>query len=304
MAPTNHDGPALPPTAREELQVAGLVSARHRIVCARELYAVGISRSGVSRWVARGRLRREHRGVYVYGNGEPSQEGRLYAAAIAIGADAAVSHVSAAVLHGFWPYAVPGVVDVSVPRQVRSRLGIRVHQATDLAVITRLDIPVTTPARTIMDLAATMYSDQAFRRVVHEAQVQNEVTIEQLRRELRPGRSGAPRLAAEIAHGARPTRSGFEDRVVELLRGYHLPPFETNVHPPGTPHWVEVDVLFPTEKLVIEVDGDRYHSTPFRREFDARKQAIVEAAGYRVLRVTEDDREVDVRARVLLQLGR
>jgi very-short-patch-repair endonuclease len=55
---------------------------------------------------------------------------------------------------------------------------------------------------------------------------------------------------------------------------------------------------------VIEVDGDRFHRTRFRREFDAHKQAIVEAAGYRLLRVCEDDGEADVAARVLLQLGR
>jgi very-short-patch-repair endonuclease len=171
----------------------------------------------------------------------------------------------------------------------------------DLAITTHLDIPVTTPARTIVDLAATMYSDQGFRRVVHEAQVQEKVTIEQLQREVRPGRPGARRLAVEIADGAKPTRSGFEDRVVELLRGHHLPRFETNVHPPGTPQWVEVDVLFPNEKLVIEVDGARYHSTRFRKESDASKRAILEAAGYRVLRVGEGD---DVVALVLLELGR
>jgi very-short-patch-repair endonuclease len=60
-------------------------------------------------------------------------------------------------------------------------------------------------------------------------------------------------------------------------------------------------VLFPAERLVIEVDGDRYHSTRFRKESDRRKQVIVEAAGYRVLRVREQD---DVVARVLLELGR
>src|SRR5207302_5626115 len=122
--------------------------------------------------------------------------------------------------------------------------------------------------------------------------------------EVRPGRPGAARLAAEIADGAKPTHSGFEDWTVQLLRRHNFPPFETNVHPPGTPNWVEVDVLFRAQKLVIEVDGDRFHSTPFRREFDARKQAILEAAGYRVLRVSEGDGEAYVVAHVLLHLRR
>jgi very-short-patch-repair endonuclease len=237
--------------------------------------------------------------VYVYGGGALSLEGRLYAAVIAIGDDAAISHISAAVLHRFWPYPIPVTVDVTVPRDLRSRRGIDIHQATDLPITTHLDIPVTTPARTILDLAATMYSDRGFRRVVHEAQSQNKVTIAQLKREVRPGRPGAPRLAAEIADGPKPTRSGFEDWLVEVLRRHDFPPFETNVHPPGTPDWVEVDVLFRAQKLVIEVDGDRFHSTPFRRESDARKQAIVEAAGFRVLRVCEEDGEATVVTRVL-----
>jgi very-short-patch-repair endonuclease len=143
-----------------------------------------------------------------------------------------------------------------------------------------------------------MYSDHAFRRVVHEAQVQGKVTIAGLREEVRPRCPGAARLAVEMADGAKPTRSGFEDWVVELLRRHDLPPFETNAHPPGTPNWVEVDVLFGTQKLVIEVDGDRYHSTSFRREFDLRKRAIVEAAGYGVLRVSEADGEANVITRV------
>lgn len=295
----NPHAPALFGTPRQELQVARFAAERHRVIHVRELRTFGISPSAVKRWVARGRLRREHRGVYVYGSGELSQEGKLYAAVLAIGNDAVLSHQSAAVLHGFWPYSVPWVVHVTVPRAVRSRRGIRVHQVAEPpATSTQLGIPVTAPARTIADLAATMHSDNAFRRVVHEAQVQHEVTIAELRAELRPGAFGATRLAAEIAQGPAPTRSGFEDRVVELLRRHDLPPFETNVHPPGTPDWVEVDVLFRAERLVIEVDGGRYHSTPFRQEFDARKQAVVGAAGYRVLRVGEEDGEEDVLARV------
>jgi very-short-patch-repair endonuclease len=278
-----------------------LVCARHRVVRARDLYEVGISPSGVSRWVARGRLRREHRGVCVYGNGELTTEGTLYAAAIAVGDDAAVSHISAAVLHGFWPYAVPSVVDVIVPRDVRSRPGIRVHKGV-ANLTTHLGIPVTTAARTVCDLAATIYSDRAFRRVVHEAQVKEKVDVVQLRAEIRPGCPGAPRIAAEIADGAKPTRSCFEDWAVELLRRHDFPRFETNVHLPGTPDWVEVDIFFGAQKLVIEVDGDRFHSTPYRRAFDARKQAIVEAAGFRVLRLSEDDagpaRELQTVARI------
>jgi very-short-patch-repair endonuclease len=155
----------------------------------------------------------------------------------------------------------------------------------------RQGMRVTKPERTLLDLAVTLRSDRVFRRTVHEALVQQRVSEHTLRRaiETHPGHKGCGRLAAELKGGARPTRSGFEDWGVELLRGHPFPSFKTNVHPPGTPAWVEVDVIFPGQGLVIELDGDRYHNTPYRRELDAHKQKLLEAAGLKVLRLTDED---------------
>jgi hypothetical protein len=80
---------------RMELRVSQFVAARHRVVRAEELRALGLSQPAISRWVARGRLRRERRGVYVYGAGALSQDGWLYAAQMAIGDDAVIGHVAA-----------------------------------------------------------------------------------------------------------------------------------------------------------------------------------------------------------------
>jgi very-short-patch-repair endonuclease len=185
-----------------------------------------------------------------------------------------------------------------------------VIELPERAVTTHLGIPVTTVERAILDLAATMYSDRHFRRLVHEAQVQRLTDTRLLQIEIdhaRPRTRGVARLQAEIADGSKPTRSRLEDDVVELLRSNDFPPFETNAHVPGTPHWVEVDVLFESQRLVIEVDSDRYHGTPFRREFDARKQAILEAAGYRVIRLDEEavtpSRKAETVARIRHGLG-
>jgi very-short-patch-repair endonuclease len=311
VAGVDEERSALPPAAREELHVAQFVAGRHRLIRAAELRALGISRSTVSRWTARGRLQREHHGVYSYGGGQLSQDGRLYAALLAIGDDAALGRIAAALLGGFWPHGPPPTIDVIVPRHVRSRRGIRVHSVTELpssSVMVVRGIPVTTPARTIVDLAGDLRSDWIFRRVVHEAQVQEKVTIAELWDELEGAPAnlhGRARLMTEIADGARPTRSGFEDWLVEVLRAGDYPPFETNAHPPGTPAWVEVDVLFREQKLVIEVDGGRWHNTPWRRALDARKQAILEAGGYRVIRLTEDDEanQAQTEARIRRELA-
>ena len=248
-----------------------------------------------SRWVKRGRLRREHRGVYVYGGGELSQEGRFVAALLAVGDDAALSHIPAAILDGYWPYGAPTLIDVTVPRHVGSRERIRVHSVCALpasAVTTVGGIPVTTPARTVVDLAGTLRSDRAFRRLVHEAQVQEKLTFAELAAEVErtPANvKGKARLMIELAAGPTRTRSSLEEWGVDFLRARNFRQFTTNARLAGLPFWVEVDVFFPDDGLVIELDGDKYHDTPWRREHDAYKRQLITDHEYPLLVLTDED---------------
>ncbi len=272
-----------------------IASKQHWLVTYRQLRALGFSDSSIARRLALGHLQRVHRGVYAVGPAELSQAGGFRAALMAIGDDAIVSHVSAAVHLGFWSYEIPATVDVTVPRDVPSRPGIRVHSVATLprsAITIWRGLRVSTPARAALDIAATVRDQHVFERTVHEALVQDVTDLRRLQAEIDragPRARGAARLAREIADGAKPTRSDLEDWEVRLLRRRGFPHFETNAHPPGTPGWVEVDVLFMPQRFVIEVDGDRYHKTLFRRRFDARKQGIVEGANHRVLRLTDED---------------
>jgi predicted transcriptional regulator of viral defense system len=272
------------------------VAGRHRLIRTSELDEFGVGRAATSRWLARGRLRRVHRGVYLYGGGQLTQDARLYAAMLAIGDDAVLGHIAAAAIDGYWPYAVPSIVDVIVPgRRVRSRRGIRVHTVAELpadAIKVVRGIPVTTPARTAVDLAATVRKPYAYRRAVHEAQAQGLLRFAEFVAEFErtpPTVKGRARILSELRAGPTPTRSGFEDWAVERLRAGDFPQFITLAHPPGTPPWVEVDIWFPKPGLVIEVDGDRWHDTPWRREHDARKREIIRAARYPVLVLTDED---------------
>jgi len=233
--------------------------------------------------------------VYLYGGGELTDDARLYAAALAIGEDAVLGHIASAAIHGYWPFAVPAPVDVIVPRHVGSRRGIRVHSVAELpadAITTVRGIPVTSAAGTVIDLAGTVRTDRAFRRAVHEAQVQQKLAFADLALEFDrtpPTMPGRKRILTELKAGATPTRSGFEDWTVDLLRAGDHPPFVTNAQPPGTPDWVEVDIWFPAQRLAIEVDGDRYHATPWRRERDESKRATVRSAGHSALVVADED---------------
>jgi predicted transcriptional regulator of viral defense system len=268
-----------------DLRLARLAERQHGIVTARQLRALGVSRRAREHRIEVGRLHPIHRGVYAVGHRNLPQDARFIAAVAAIGADAALSNAAAAALFELMRHR--GDVDVTTARSVKPRPGIRLHVVRSLppADVTRhRGIPVTTPLRTILDLAHTL-DERRLARVAHEAEVQGLVTNAELRARL-DGRSAPAKLRAIVAEGPVRTRSELEDVTYDLLRRTGFPRPEANTKLPGLPDWLEVDFHFPGTALVIEVDGGRFHNTRWRRRLDARKQAVLEAAGYRVLRLT------------------
>jgi len=226
-----------------------------------------------------------HRGVHAVGHRRLTAEARFVAAVLALGPDAALSHVAAAALWGL--RSVPsGLIDVTVPRRVKRRRGLRIHCVRGLPnedVTNRYGIPVTTPARTLLDLADVL-PHRVLERAVHEAEVQRIVDHHRLSTQIdrAPGRRAATVLATLIEQGQAPTRSALEDRALALFRCHGLPRPRMNHLIEG----IEVDFFFPEAHLIVEVDGARYHDTAFARRNDADKQARLEAAGFRVLRLT------------------
>ena len=264
---------------------------QNNVITTRQLLAAGLSKCAINHRVHTGHLHPKYRGVYAVGRADLTIEGEFHAAVLAVGEGAVLSHLSAAKLVGFWN-GKTDPVEVTVARRVKSRRGIKVRTTKHLPPTTTVKgIPVTTAAHAVLDCAATMYSQRAFRRLVHEAEAQEKTDPDELRAEVErfPGHPGAARLMTEIADGPKPTRSGTEDDVVDMLRCNDFPPFETNVHVPGTPDWVEVDIFFSERKLAIEVDGGPWHATRYRRQLDGYKQALIEATGVRVIRLTDDD---------------
>lgn len=278
---------------RRERDLQAIARRQHGLVTVEQLYALGFSSAAISRRVACGRLHRIHRGVYAVGRREITREGVFLAAALAIGDGAVLGGFAAAALWGFWN-GNTAPIEVVVARRTRPRVGLLVHRVDDLpasAITRHLGIPVTTPVRTIFDLAGTIRLDRVFRRVVHEAFVQKRISLRALQEEIDrsdPRRRGVARVMAEIATGAKPTRSWLEDALVEILRRADVPPFETNARVPGTPSWVEVDAWFSEHRLAVEIDGKRFHSTPYRLELDAYKQELVKRAGHRMIRLPEE----------------
>lgn len=266
-------------------RIAELAALQHGVVSARQLAALGVSRDAIKHRIAHGRLTRLHRGVYRVGPLGNDFTG-LMAAVLACGPAAVVSHHAAAGLHGLRP-EWRGAIDVTVPHgQPRTRPGLRVHRRP-LPEEDRTEaggIPVTTPARTIRDLAAHA-TKRDLGRLIEEAQIQRMLDEASLTRAVsqarglrgaRALRAAAPRTDPSI------TRSEAERRLLELVRRSALPRPHTNARVKG----YEVDALWRDQRLVVEVDGFAYHGGRAAFERDRRKDADLLAAGHRVLRVT------------------
>lgn len=266
---------------------------QHGVITAAQLHGAGLSKGGITHRRSVGRLHSIHRGVYAIGDGSVTFEALLHAAVLAIGGDAVLSHVSAAALWRLLraerldPRRPP---DVSTTRSLKQRRGIRIHLPRSLprSDTTRLKgIPVTTPARTLIDIA-TAVPDNWLRRALREAEVQRLVDPAQLARQLEH-RRGAYRLRELLGAGPAPTRSELEDRVLELVgrNGLPRPQINTMVRAGGRTY--EVDFLFAGRRLIVEADGRRYHDTPSARRADAARDAALTAAGYRILRLTWEE---------------
>jgi hypothetical protein len=255
-----------------------------------ELYACGLSRATVSKRVRNGRPHPLHRGVYAVGHPSVPLEGRFLAAVKACGPGAVLSHFSAATLWGFleWDGRYPEVTFVGA--STRKHPGLRIHRTTRLDpddATRHRGIPITSPARTLLDLAAAL-DHRPLRAATRRAQSLQRVNVRQLAAALarHRRRPGAATLAEIIATGPAPTRSELEDVVLDLiLRGGHVHP-DVNVPYVVAGQRTVPDFRWPEHRLVLEADSTTWHDNPLAREDDAERQALLEAHGERVLRVT------------------
>jgi very-short-patch-repair endonuclease/predicted transcriptional regulator of viral defense system len=274
-------------SAADEAVIARLASSQHGMVTTGQLIAAGIGARAIRRRVDGGWLARVHDGVYLVGL-FPGPFGPEMAAQLACGKRAFVSHASAAAVHGLRRRPV-AMVDISaVGGSTGRREGIRAHRASALSeseMTVVSGIRVTTPARTLLDVAAST-SSAGLERLTEEAQVQKVVTRDELLAVLRrgAGRPGVAKLRAVVGPEDEPTftRSEAERRLRRLIRAAGLPQARTNVRVAG---WL-VDAVWHRQRLVVEVDGYRFHRTRAKFERDRRMDGRLLMAGYRVLRVT------------------
>lgn len=275
----------------KDLGMSRLAGRQHGVVARRQLLEMGFGRKAIEGRLKRGNLHEVFRGVYVAGSRRIGRRGRWMAAVLAVGDGALLSHRSAARLWGLMTPAVESI-DVTVPS---SRLVMRKGIASHVSLVPGDErevvegIPVTSPFRTIFDLAAVSGSREV-ERAWHEAEVRqltDRVSLPMLL-ERYPGRRGT-RVLRELLGSGEPvgiSRNDFEEAFLALVDANGLPRPRMNADLSVRGRFIEVDALWEHERLAVELDSRSVHGTKKRFESDRRRDRILVAEGFRTMRVT------------------
>jgi len=282
--------PGIPDSDRPRgRRVAELAEKQHAVVAHRQLTGLGLSTSSIHDWVRNGRLHRVHQGAYAVGHRRISREGRWMAAVLACGPTALLSHRDAAALWGLMRPGLHAGTDVTTARRCRRRPGIVLHRSRRIHEedrTTRDGIPVTSTARTLLDLAEAV-RPWRLARAIEEADRHHLFDLRAVDRLIARsrGRRGLKPLNAAI-NAYRPpsfTRSELERRFIDLCRRAGLPRPAANLWIAGG----EADMSWPERRLVVELDTTAHHQTEAAFERDRARDATLQLAGFRVLRVTD-----------------
>jgi hypothetical protein len=278
---------------RGDAELAELAATQHGVVTIEQARAAGLSIAQMKQRCRTGLLVPVHRGVYRHAAGEDSAATALLAACLAGGPHrrGLAPECGAAVAPAKVPRWRP---EITVPGTRLPRLaGVVVHRtdrldAEDVGLVE--GTPVTSVARTVLDLGSVLHVDP-FRTAVEDAVLRRLTTpldlVCILERLGGPGRRGAAHLRAVVA-GLVPApvlESRLEAALLRLIRASGAPP-------PTTQHEVVVargrrvrfDFAWPQRRVAVEADGRRWHATSADFERDLARHNAVTAAGWRLYR--------------------
>jgi hypothetical protein len=273
-------------TERRHAALADLGTAQHGVVSAAQLLRLGYSRDSIKRAAADGRLHRLHRGVYAVGHRDLNWHSRCLAAVLAC-PPAVASHGSAGWIWGLLRYA-PGTIDLTATTRRRAKPAFRVHYAPlrDRDRAEREGIPVTSLARTKLDLAATLNSYRLGRVLERseELGIFDLGPIDEVLGRFRHHPGAKPLREALDIYRPEPafTRSRLELRFLALAKEAGLPAPSMNVNVAG----LELDAYWPEERFAVELDVYETHGTRAAFERDHQRHEELLLAGIEFNRVT------------------
>lgn len=270
-----------------EAGIAAFMATHDGVASLGELEALGLGADAVDKRSRNGRLHRVHRGVFSLSPSLTSR-GRARAAVLACGDAAVLSHRSAAHLQGLFR-AAPQRIDVTLPTRAgrRKRPGITIHRSaiTSAEITTDGCLPVTSLARTLLDLAEVV-PHRILIAAIDRAEDLRLLDLRDVRAALdaHPHRHGAAKLTKAIAQYAQGpvARSVLERDFLALCTGHGLPKPRVN----RSLGAYEADFHWPEHRLVAETDGRAHHQR--RRAFtkDRVRDAELLVDGWRTVRFT------------------
>ena len=272
-----------------ERRLEKLIATQHGIISRRQVFDLGGTRGFVERRLAKGRWKLVYPGVYVLAGAPDSWRQRVIAACLACGEGAAASHRCAGTLMTFLGLEIgPVEVTISERRRVR-RPGLILHRATDIipADLTTIDaIPVTSPTRTLIDLAAVLDRDHL--EEVLDDGLRRRLTsvrrliwrIDAMEHRGRPGIGTITALVRARAHAGAAPESVLETRLFRLLAKAVLsrPAVQYPIIERGRVI-ARVDFAYPEQMLAIEAEGYRWHSSRVRFDRDLERRNRLTALG-------------------------
>jgi len=212
------------------------------------------------------------------------------AAVLAGGTGAVLSHRSAGALWGIHPTARRPEVVAAPGRHGGRKVEVH-HCALEPDERTVRDgIPVTTTARTLLDLAAVLTPNQV-ERALREAEARrlwDATSLAELL-ERHPRRRGTAMLRRMLAAGRAGegiTRSELEEHFLALLDAAVLPRPKLNHHLEAAGRLIECDCVWCPQRLVVERDGHATHGRRSAFERDRARDRALQTAGWRVVRIT------------------
>lgn len=288
--------------AMRDAALLRLAGRQHGLLTVRQLIALGFSDKTIRHRVTAGVLFRVHRGVYAVAGTKDAFEFRVMAAVLAAGGGALASHQCAAALYGLRRVCCDGP-EVTVCGRAAPRIdGVTAHRRDVLTPWDRSRIgviPLTSPAWTLLDLAAAGIDLLRVGGALDDVLVRKLASLRAIERlVVRAAGLGVPGAGAlgdlvTERRGKKPSETGLEDELLEVFRVYGLPePVRQFVLPLPGGGTARFDAAYPDMLLGFEADGDRWHKGLLDRMRDEARDEQCGLIGWTVRRYgTEDIRE-------------
>ncbi len=285
---------------RIDLEIQKTAMRQHGAIGRRQLRAMAVTRRQVCERVSSGEWVRELPGVWRLSWADPTWMQRVQCAALWGGADAFISHAAAAKL-----WDLDGIeredIDLSAPHQLRTHVGWVVSHLTAPLPRemrrTRCGVAVTSPARTLVDLAGVV-AGNVLERAMEHALRRQLTSVRELQRVVQrmpvKGKRGTGRVVVtrllEAGLWNASDQSELEREAMLLFRRCHLPaPEREYMVFDGNRRLAVVDFAWPKAKVIVEAEGFRFHSGRVAWERDIARYNDLVLCGWTVLRLTYEN---------------